>query len=234
MSSSPDPKHHYIYVGSFCGILLDTPLSNLYTVFHMNLVRAFLAIEIPADIQQKLKLLTSRLSRGPNSPVRWVKSDNIHLTLKFFGDTEVSRLEKLNACLRQEMVEQVPFELEVGGFGAFPNLNRPRVFWCGLKMTPELKAIVEMVESASTAMEFEPENRPFSPHLTLGRRSERAVPGALQDIVTAFRGFPAEPIGTVSVSELVIFRSQLSPGGSIYTPIFQIPFSDQDTATSLG
>jgi 2'-5' RNA ligase len=200
----------------------------------MKLVRAFIAIEIPVEIQQKLELLTSPFRRGSNSAVRWVKSENIHLTLKFFGDTEESRLEKLSARLRQELAGQASFQLEVGGFGAFPNLNHPRVFWCGLKMTPGLKAVVDTVESASTAMGYDPEKRPFSPHLTLGRSSERSLPGALEEIITAIKRFPIDPIGTLSVSELVIFRSQLNPGGSIYTPIFLIPFSDQGTNTSLS
>jgi RNA 2',3'-cyclic 3'-phosphodiesterase len=191
----------------------------------LNLIRAFLAIEIPAEIQQKLKTLVMPLSRQPGQAVRWVKAENVHLTLKFFGDTEKARLEKLNGCLQRGLAGHLPFQLQVGGFGAFPNFNRPRVFWCGLSQAPELNALLEVVENVTAANGFPAENRPFSPHLTLGRAGDHAAPQDLQQIAAAFRQFPADSLGVVPVTGLIIFSSQLSRGGSIYTPLYHIPLS---------
>ncbi len=195
----------------------------MYTVFLMKTVRAFIAVEIPVDIQQQIGSLISPLARASRSPVRWVRSGNIHLTLKFLGDCDPARLKKIGDNLRKELEITASFEMEVGGFGAFPNFNHPRVFWCGLRMSGNLQEIYRKVESISTAAGFAPEKRPFSPHLTLGRSSDHAAPRDLQNIAATIQSFPQHPLGLVWVNGLTIFQSQLNPGGSIYTPLIQIP-----------
>lgn len=189
----------------------------------MELVRAFIAVEIPAVIRQQLGLLVSPLNRGHDSAVRWVRNDNIHVTLKFLGDSEPARLEKLYRELRPALEGLPIFDLNVGGFGVFPNINRPRVFWCGLQSTPALNDLYEKVESLCASAGYQRENRPFSPHLTLGRSSERAAARELQEIAAAIHKISKQPIGVARVDGLTIFRSRLSPGGSIYTPLYKIP-----------
>jgi 2'-5' RNA ligase len=200
----------------------------------MKPVRAFIAVEIPVDIQQQIGSLISPLTRVAGSPVRWVRSGNIHLTLKFLGDCDPARLEKIGVSLREELEKTAPFEMEVGGFGAFPNLNRPRVFWCGLKRMSDLNDLYEKVESVCASAGCQRENRPFSPHLTLGRSSDRAAPRDLQNIAATVRSFPQHPLGLVRVDGLTIFQSQLNPGGSIYTPLIQIPLGDAGKVPGSG
>lgn len=191
---------------------------------NMNLVRAFIAIEIPSEILRQLQGHLDILARTSGQSVRWVKPDNFHLTLKFFGETEQSRLEKLDGCLKKALEAQEIFDLTIGGFGAFPNFNRPRVFWCGLSLSTELKSLQEIVERTAASVGFPAEDRPFSPHLTIGRSSDRSDPPALQRVIEQIRRLPAGPLGSFKVERLVIFRSQLAPGGSIYTHLFKIPF----------
>jgi 2'-5' RNA ligase len=189
----------------------------------MKLLRAFLAVEIPFEIRQQLAQLIAPLNRAHGNAVRWVRSENIHLTMKFLGDCEPARLEKINRALRPELEGLPSFDLNVGGFGVFPAINHPRVFWCGLSCTPALINLYEKVELVCASSGFQREHRPFSPHLTLGRGNERAAPHELREIAAAIQKISGQPIGVVRVDGLTAFQSQLSPGGSIYTPLHKIP-----------
>lgn len=192
----------------------------------MNTIRAFLAIETPIDIQINLKNIIARLNLPANHSVRWVKADNIHLTLKFYGETPKEKIELLVTKMQQELKDYLPMQLTVSGIGAFPNLSRPRVFWCGIQAGNELVEIQKRIDSISSAFGFPQENRPFSPHLTLGRVNDRAEFEEVRRVSELIRSSSVETIGAIQVSRLTIFSSKLSPGGSIYSPVFHINLKD--------
>jgi len=184
----------------------------------MSVIRAFIAIELPAAIQDQLRKVIFLLTPGTGM-VRWVPPENIHLTLKFLGDVESTKIQPLQSALRQEVGRCQSFEIRISGLGAFPNTHRPRVLWTGVQAPAELAALAQAVESATVPLGFPTEDRPFSPHLTLGRVSQHASP----DEVTAIGALIAKTVigelGKAWVENLTLFRSDLRPTGAIYSAI---------------
>src|SRR4030042_147242 len=142
----------------------------------MSVIRAFIAIDLTPEIVQHLEQVSTQLKkRLEGIPVRWVPVDNIHLTLKFLGDVYLANVEMLKKILQTEVNAHHVFEISVGGLGAFPSARRPRVVWVGVEAPAELTAVQNDVESAMARLGYAREERPFSPHLTLGRVSRNAV-----------------------------------------------------------
>src|SRR5512139_1988884 len=148
----------------------------------MSMLRAFIAVEIPAEIQQKIHRETSNLRKGIDALVRWVPPQNMHLTLKFLGDVSPNSLEFLRQMLRNEAANIQCFDIHLAGLGAFPNLKRPRVLYIGIQAPAALDALVRGIEAASRRLGYEAEERPFSAHLTLGRVRQNANAAEQQQI----------------------------------------------------
>ena len=165
----------------------------------MSMLRAFIAVEIPAEIQQKIHRETSNLRKGIDALVRWVPPQNMHLTLKFLGDVSPNSLEFIKQMLRTE-AEQVPcFDIHLAGLGAFPNLKRPRVLYVEIQAPAAFDALARGIESASRRLGYEAEERPFSAHLTLGRVRQNANAAEQQQIRRAIEGTQVDLPGTVRV-----------------------------------
>jgi RNA 2',3'-cyclic 3'-phosphodiesterase len=190
----------------------------------MNLIRAFIAIHLPTEIQSQLAVVQTTLNKAGHLPVRWVPPANIHLTLKFLGEVNKDQIEKIGQILADITALQPPFQFTVRGCGAFPNIRKPRVIWAGLDYPPALKDLQSAIDRQTAALGFPPEDRPFSPHLTLGRVDPQANPVELTILSDALTNAQIGQLGLVYVDSLVLFRSDLHPGGSIYTPIMQVGF----------
>jgi 2'-5' RNA ligase len=187
----------------------------------MGVIRAFIAIDIPDAIQQKLNEITTRLqSLDQTKAVRWVAARNIHLTLKFLGEVSQTNLELLTEIIQAEAIKHRPFELEVGELGAFPSIRRPRVIWIGIHAPQELLTLQHGVEAETIRLGYAAEERPFSPHLTLARISHNASPEDVRCIGEILATQKVGILGKVNVTRVVLFRSDLRPGGAIYTPLF--------------
>jgi 2'-5' RNA ligase len=175
-------------------------------------IRAFIAIELPARVKQYLAALTDELAaRTPSRSVRWVKAERMHLTLRFLGETDKNLLPRLGAALDTAGTEHAPFALQLDGFGCFPNCRRPRVLWAGLAGDLEAAASLKAgIDAALEPVGWAPEERPFKPHLTLGR-----VKDARQ------LGQPAQPETIdplpIPVTAFHLLQSDLKPQGPIYT-----------------
>lgn len=193
----------------------------------MAVIRAFIAIEFPSEIQQRLEQVSRQvqqcLSSLPGNIVRWVPAENIHLTLKFLGDVSVANLDLLNEMLLAEAQEHRSFELSVGGLGAFPNLHHPRVLWVGIQAPPELAVLQSGIESRMEKLGYPREERPFSPHLTLGRVTRNASNTEARQIGNALQSAKVGFLGVVWAGEVRLFKSVLQPGGSVYTSLFTAP-----------
>lgn len=191
----------------------------------MSLLRAFIAVAIPSEIQQKIYTETANFRRGILSLVRWVPPQNLHLTLKFLGDVSSNNLDFIRQMLRQE-AENIPsFDMHLAGLGAFPNSKRPRVLFIGIQAPAALEALQRGIESASRRLGYEAEERPFSAHLTLGRVRQNISPIEQQQIRRALEGIQVDLLGTARVDSVHLYKSDLNPGGSVYTRLYSAPLN---------
>lgn len=190
----------------------------------MEAIRAFIAIELPEDIRQKLdeleKKIQARAGEAARKAVRWVPANNMHLTLKFLGEVSSGNVEALAGMLRSEAGRHASFDLTVGGLGAFPNLHRPRVIWVGVQAPVELSSLQKAIEGETRQLGYPTEDRPFSPHLTLGRIAQNARPEEVAQIARGVEDIQVGELGRVRVERMHLFRSDLHPSGSIYTSLY--------------
>ncbi len=188
------------------------------------MLRSFIAVEIPAEVQKTIAQNLASLQKAlPKPLIRWVAPQNVHLTLKFLGDVSPINLEQVAETLRIESAVHQAFSMSVGGIGAFPNSRRPRVIWIGLTDPPSLAALQHGVEAAAATLGYTAEDRPFSPHLTVGRVGQNASVADLHRIHTALEATKVGLLGEVRVEAVHIFKSDLRPGGSVYTPLYVLP-----------
>lgn len=185
----------------------------------MNTVRAFIAIELDRQLCAKLGDLQDRLRADvPPGLVRWVRPEGIHLTLKFLGDVPAEKVSEIARAVQQACEKHVSFECTVSGLGCFPDAVRPRVIWVGIQEPGgTLLALQRDVDRALSALGFEPEQRPFHPHLTLGRvkSHDREAVAALGEYVSRAR----VNVGSIQASAVHLMRSDLLPGGAVYTTL---------------
>jgi len=197
-------------------------------------LRLFVAIVLPAPVLERLAAIQQQVRADtPHGVVRWVDPRGIHLTLKFLGDAPASQQPELERALSEAVGERAPFELVLSDLGCFPSERRPRVVWVGLAgALSELHALRDAVERTISPLGYPTEDRPFSPHLTLGRvrREASASQASLLGGVVMSRRQTANQAWRVASASLM--RSELNPGGATYTELFRAPFpgsaSDSD------
>ena len=190
----------------------------------MGLLRAFLASELPAALQDSIHTATAGLRQDLGEGlIRWVPAHNVHLTLKFLGDVSSSSLDLIKQMMVTEASQFSGFDVQVEGLGCYPSLRRPRVLWVGLKAPAELASLQRAIEAAAARLGYESEERDFSPHLTIGRVRQNASSGDVHKIRTAMEGCRIDALGTVRVDAIHLFKSELRPEGSIYTRLFSAP-----------
>lgn len=177
-------------------------------------IRAFIALELPQEIKQAIADYVTPL-RALDKGVSWTKAENVHLTLKFLGDTPKQQIEKVAAALREICASFAPIAAEIAGAGVFPNEHRPRVLWIGMKESSgKLAELAQRIESECRRLGFEKEERAFTPHLTIGRVKE----GKAANVVKALRESPF-PARQIVFEECVLMKSELHAKGSIYTAL---------------
>jgi 2'-5' RNA ligase len=173
-------------------------------------LRAFIgaAIEPTPGIEQVLAAL-SRMG----STVRAVECDKLHLTLKFLGDVPRGQVRDIAAATVEIAKSTERMELRLIGLGAFPAVNRPSVVWVGLSPQEPLIALAGQLDQRLAALGFEPEGRPYRPHVTLARVKGRA-PGTMQELILENEG---TELGACVIGEITLFQSDLTPNGSAYS-----------------
>ena len=187
----------------------------------MNVIRAFIAIEMSPEIQGKLKDVTTLLKdRLIGLPVRWVQVKNIHLTLKFLGEVSISNIQVLQDNLGVEASSHHPFEISVGGLGAFPSFHRPRVIWVGVTAPQELNALQRRIEIEADRLGYARDEQRFSPHLTLGRLARIASASDVHLIGEILEGIQVESLGKMLVKCVNLYKSDLQPTGAVYTCLY--------------
>jgi 2'-5' RNA ligase len=188
----------------------------------MATLRTFVAVELNPRVRSRAADLAERL-RATQVKASWTKPDNMHLTLKFLGDTDEGRIADIAKHLLDATLEQQPFTIHVAGAGAFPDTRRPRTVWIGVQEgRQEICDLANRVEAALTRLGVRREKRPFAPHLTIARvRGSGPAQSELGQAVAAQRNFDA---GTTMVEEVVLFASHLEPSGARYEPLARSRF----------
>ena len=186
-------------------------------------VRSFVAIERPAGLKRALGELAARLKAAGPVPVKWVEPAAIHLTLKFLGNIPVGRIDEVVRALETAAAGVPPFSLRVGELGVFPNVSRCRVAWVGLEGDLDtLSKLQQNVENQLTQLGFARESRAFTPHLTLARVRDRALPAERQRFGEAFTKTSLGAESVIEVREVSLMKSQLTPAGAIYSRLGSI------------
>jgi 2'-5' RNA ligase len=183
-----------------------------------ELIRSFIAIELPPEMVSRLKEFQARFKLPRHTFVKWVSPESIHLTLKFLGNVTMKQVEQLNAMLQTNSREFDQFELRTARTGCFPNEKRVRVFWLGLEgEIPKLMSLHKAIDEGSAKLGFPSENRPYTAHLTLARIKEECSPSQRWEFVELIRDASFEPESIIQVKRVSLMRSKLTPGGAVYT-----------------
>lgn len=199
------------------------------------MIRAFLAVELPAALKQALAavqadvrtLIARELS--PGMRVQWVRPNSIHLTLKFLGDIPEEQVDDLKSAVQSAVRSLTPFPVDVAGLGVFPDLRAPRVLWIGLSSRPEgedhataLSQLAAAIEQSVEGLGYPSESRPFNPHLTLARIKEgaREVGKVLARTGLLGKTVQLEPL---AVRHVALMQSERKPSGSVYATLWEIP-----------
>ncbi len=188
-------------------------------------IRAFIAIELSPEIRSQLGELIQKFKTLHITGVRWVAVENIHLTLKFLGNTNSANLSRLSKILQTTAVGHSPFPFQVSGVGAFPNNRKPRVIWVGFQGPAALNDLFTAIEDAAFQIGIPTEERGFSPHLTLGRVKNDVTPVELQALSSALGSLQAGNFGSMTADAFTLFRSDLRPQGPLYTPLAHFPLA---------
>ncbi|MBN1478309.1 RNA 2',3'-cyclic phosphodiesterase [Candidatus Sumerlaeota bacterium] len=182
-------------------------------------IRTFLAVDLTEDLRAKIADLLGRLKKGvqfTGAHPKWVDPAGIHLTLKFFGQTDETQRAAIAETLRGVARRHARHTVHIKGLGVFPTPRRPRVLWVGVSKATRLCALQEDLEGALESVGWASEEREFTPHLTLARLKGLRRVHAFMDIVSGHRAWD---VGPWPIDEMVLYQSTLRPQGAIYTPL---------------
>lgn len=195
--------------------------------------RVFWAVNFPGEIKRKLFDFQSRLREVP-ADVKWVEQQNLHLTVKFLGSLDRGDIDKILQAVEGAAAGTGAFTLELEGAGFFPGPRKPRVVWVGVKGEVEkFRNLHHCVDASLAAVGFDPENRLFSPHLTLGRvRSLRGSEELVCRAQEAAREFGS--LGTVEVNTIELMESRLTREGPVYTVLAGISLINEAGGGATG
>lgn len=184
-------------------------------------IRSFLAFKLPGEVRAVIDRVLPDLASA-SGDVKWVRPANVHLTIVFLGTLAEGILPELKAAVKEVAGRHGPFDVAVRGTGFFPNKRRPRVVWLGLEGDIQpLGGFRDDLQKALVPFGIQQEKRPFRPHLTLGRfRKGASMSDRLAGAVSGHEGVtsPVCPLG-----DLVLFKSDLRPGGAVYTVLDRFP-----------
>jgi RNA 2',3'-cyclic 3'-phosphodiesterase len=179
-------------------------------------IRSFVAFDLPRPVIEKLADVQKRLEQSA-SGVRWVNPGSIHLTINFLGDIDEELTAAIHGAMRESVAGSPALALYLSEIGAFPNKSRPRVIWAGLGGdVGNLSRIKMRLDDLLEPLGFTPERRPFRPHLTIGRVKKNKNPRQLNMALEQAEVADHDPF---MVTDLVLYKSELSPRGAKYTSL---------------
>ena len=182
-------------------------------------IRTFIAMELPDSIKSLLEQVQQELKKL-RLAARWVRPQNIHLTLKFLGNINPGDIEKIGGAMADAAGDSAPITLTVGGIGFFPGIKRPRVIWVGLGgQTDALRNFQRKLASRLASIGLPSDKKSFKAHLTLGRIRQAVNPNILSQIIRDY-----SDLGNLkfSVDRIILFQSDLKPSGAVYSHLKQV------------
>ena len=187
-------------------------------------VRVFVAVGLSGPAREQLIDAVERIRAEVPDGIQWANPGGMHLTLKFLGNIAAAGVEPLLKRLEPVGASHRPFELQLAGLGMFPNRRAPRVLWVGIGGDLEvLSTLQQATEDAINGLGYPPEQRPFRPHITLGR-PRRALSDADRGRIGAVVSSVAPPSPVRWRVEAVdLMRSELHPSGARYTVLGSVP-----------
>jgi len=188
-------------------------------------IRSFLAFEIPSEIRHILSA-ASEDGQAALKGIRWVRVANIHLTAVFMGNVEEAVMGKIKDAAKMACAQHAPFAVQLKGAGLFGGRRNPRVLWMGLEGDLDrMSGFRQDLQTGLAPFGIKEEGRPFRPHLTLGRfRKGARMDPALNDFLSKYQEVESPKS---LLRELVLFRSDLKPGGAVYTKLGTWPLGKQ-------
>ena len=182
-------------------------------------IRCFLAFPISGKLKEKFKHILHEL-QDTRADVKWVKSENIHLTLKFLGDIEESKLENISSVVRDCCRGFGPVTPYLTELGAFPDMHHPKIWWGALDDSKKgIEGIVEVLERELAKLGIAKEDHPFKPHITIGRMRSSAK---LKDVIHVIRQITFEDTTEEIFDKIVLYKSTLTPQGPIYEVVTEM------------
>ena len=183
-------------------------------------IRSFIAIPISKPIKDRiLSIILTLHQKSPTRSIKWIEPKNIHLTIKFLGDSEFDNLNRLAKQIHNRLEKTRSFDLEFSKLGAFPSIKNPRVIWVGCQINEQITNLFKLIDTICAENRFMSESKPLSPHITIGRvKSPLREDGVLRlnDVMTNLK---TVELGSQKINNFFLYKSDLKQGGPIYTPI---------------
>jgi len=180
-------------------------------------IRTFIAFETPEQIRKDILAVQTTLKTA-HADVKWESIDKFHVTIKFLGDVEEGLLPKILSVVGETVTRFNTFDIMYNNLGCFPNLRSPKVLWVGCENRDgTLLSFKNELDSRLSPFGFEIEKRAFHPHLTLGRVKGES---GIKDLTSMLKSITFEP-RTAMINTIVVMKSDLRPGGSLYTSLQQ-------------
>ncbi|HAF61433.1 MAG TPA: RNA 2',3'-cyclic phosphodiesterase [Anaerolineaceae bacterium] len=186
--------------------------------------RIFAAIDLPQNVLNTIQGVQNSFALQAPSIVRWTKTNQLHITLKFIRELQDTHLNPLCSTLHQILSAFQTFPLDYSGMGVFPSMRNPRVLWLGIKASEPLVTLVQNIESIFQEFGYESEKRPFQPHLTIGRFKNDFSQPELQNFRSCLANYTAKVYAHQIVEHVTLYESTLTPAGPIYKVLLQVPF----------
>jgi 2'-5' RNA ligase len=188
-------------------------------------VRLFVALEIPSAVRDRFAALINELrawhSKSSAKKPRWVRPENLHVTLKFIGPIEPAKLDPIRASLAG-VLSEAPVDLRFRGLGFFPNAKRPRVLWAGTTASQNLSSLARDIDASLAELGIPAEERVFTPHLTLARCEPSGISAALS---AAVERDSARDFGELRTNAFHLVKSKLKASGAEYTTLQSFVFA---------
>jgi len=186
----------------------------------MQKIRAFIAIDIP--VSQNVTEIINEL-KETLIDAKIVEIENMHLTLKFLGDTDENLIDEIEKIIKDAIIDIQPFEIILKNMGVFPNKNYIKVAWIGVENVEPLKKIAETIDTKLKDLGFEKEKRPFSVHLTIARIKSAKNKEKLIDLINKYQNTELQKI---KINKIILKKSTLTPKGPIYTNLREIKLGE--------
>ncbi len=183
-------------------------------------IRSFIAIPISKPIKDRiLSTVLTFQQKSSTRSIKWVEQKNIHITIKFLGDSEFEILNHLAKQIHNSLEKTRAFDLTFSNLGAFPSIRNPRVIWVGCQINEQLANLYKLIDQICVENHFLSDSKPLSPHITIGRvKSPLKEDDSLQlnDVMTSLK---TVELGSQKINNFFLYKSELKPDGPIYSPI---------------